>query len=103
MQSRRTCLVFENREKDCADSIILEIGESVTGELSGELQTGWWKALQVRPCLSCRKMEECYRQQCRTGSSQTVRATERRSVGERSVCGGGRMGQWKKKEDWRRA
>jgi hypothetical protein len=36
------------------------------------VQTDWWTALQVRPCLSCRKYEECYRQQCRTGSSQTV-------------------------------
>jgi hypothetical protein len=50
--------------------------------LSGELQMDWWKALQVRPCLSCRKSEECYRQRCRMGSSQTVRATERRLVGE---------------------
>ena len=83
MQGRRTCLVLEIRKKDCVDSIILEkVWECVTGELSGELQTDWWKASQVRPCLSCRKNEECYRQQCRTGSSQTVRATERRSVGE---------------------
>ena len=76
MQGRRTCLVFEIRKKDCTDNIILEEAwKSVTGELSGELQMDSWKALQVRPCLSCRKNGEYYRQQCRTGSLQTVRAT----------------------------
>jgi hypothetical protein len=61
---------------------------------------GLVEALQVRPCLSCRKSEECYRQQCGTGSSQTRshKADQWRS----EVCGGDRMGQWEKNEDWKR-
>lgn len=59
-------------------------------------------SLTGQTLLIMQKNEEWYRQRCRTGSLQTLRATEGWLRGERDVCSSGRIGQREKNEDWRR-
>jgi hypothetical protein len=59
-------------------------------------------SLTGQTLLIMQRNEECYRQRCRTGSLQTLKATEGWLRGERDVCSGGRIGQREKNEDWRR-